>query len=234
MTMIVMSNTGTIMKNLNKKCSKCCKKKSKIEFNKRKSATDGLQNICRECQKQNNKLFYSKNKFYYTLRYKENKLKILNHNKLWNKNNKESTIAHKKKFNKNHPEYYKEYRTKNKNKLNEKLRTRAKQRRKCDPIFKIKTNYRNRLYDYYKGTNRSKKSKEIIGLEWHEFKSYIESKFEKNMSWENYGEWHIDHIIPLSSARSELELEKLFHYTNCQPLWASDNLRKSAKVFPHA
>jgi len=226
-----MSNTVTTMKSLDKKCSKCCQQKSKTEFNKRKSAKDGLQNICRECQKQNNKIFYSKNQSYYTSRYKDNRSEILNRNKLWNKNNKEKIIEHKKRFDEYNPEYYKEYRTKNKNKINQKVRIRSKQRRKNDPIFKIKTNYRNRLYDYYKGTNRSKRSKELIGLEWDEFKKYIESKFQNNMTWENYGEWHIDHIVPLSSATNDLELEKLFHYTNCQPLWASDNLRKSAKIF---
>jgi hypothetical protein len=51
------------------------------------------------------------------------------------------------------------------------------------------------------------------------------------MSWENHGEWHIDHIVPLSSAITEEELRKLSHYTNLQPLWATDNLSKGSKNF---
>jgi hypothetical protein len=50
------------------------------------------------------------------------------------------------------------------------------------------------------------------------------------MSFNNYGEWHIDHIIPLCSASNDNELEKLFHYSNCQPLWAIDNIKKSNKI----
>jgi hypothetical protein len=52
------------------------------------------------------------------------------------------------------------------------------------------------------------------------------------MSWENYGfyGWHIDHIIPLCSAKNEEELKRLCHYTNLQPLWSTDNLSKGSKI----
>jgi hypothetical protein len=63
-------------------------------------------------------------------------------------------------------------------------------------------------------------------------KKYIESKFKEGMSWDNYGVygWHLDHIIPLSSAKNEEELKSLCHYTNLQPLWAFDNLSKFNKI----
>ena len=50
------------------------------------------------------------------------------------------------------------------------------------------------------------------------------------MTWDNYGQWHIDHIIPLSSAKTEMEIYELCKYTNLQPLWAVDNLRKNNKL----
>jgi hypothetical protein len=82
--------------------------------------------------------------------------------------------------------------------------------------------------------NNSFKGKtiEILGMDINSFKIYIESKFLNGMSWDNYGlnGWHIDHIIPLCSAKTEEEFYKLCHYTNLQPLWAKDNWKKSNKI----
>ena len=71
-----------------------------------------------------------------------------------------------------------------------------------------------------------------MGCSYQDFIIYLEQKFTDGMSWDNYGlyGWHIDHIIPLSSATDELSLEKLCHYTNLQPLWAKDNLSKGDKI----
>jgi len=56
---------------------------------------------------------------------------------------------------------------------------------------------------------------------------HVEQQFTVDMHWDNYGDWHIDHIVPLSCADTEEELKLLCHYTNLQPLWAVDNLAKS-------
>jgi hypothetical protein len=61
-------------------------------------------------------------------------------------------------------------------------------------------------------------------------KARFEGQFEIGMSWSNIGTWHIDHIIPLSSAKTEDEVYILCHHTNLQPLWAEDNLKKSNKI----
>ena len=63
-------------------------------------------------------------------------------------------------------------------------------------------------------------------------KEYLENQFTEGMSWDNHSQygWHIDHIIPLSSANTEEEIYNLCHYTNLQPLWAEENLRKSDKI----
>ena len=99
-------------------------------------------------------------------------------------------------------------------------------------MFKVKDNLRSRCWIAFNDMSikKSKKTSEILGTDYETFKMHMESQFKDNMSWDNYGEWHIDHIIPLASANTEEELIKLFHYTNTQPLWAEENLSKGSKI----
>ena len=69
-----------------------------------------------------------------------------------------------------------------------------------------------------------------MGVSLNDLKEHLQSKFKDGMNWDNYGSWHIDHIIPLSSAKTTEELNTLCHYTNLQPLWASENLSKGKKM----
>ena len=91
---------------------------------------------------------------------------------------------------------------------------------------------RGRLRKYLIILNISKKNKtfEIVGCSPQFLKEHLEKQFVDGMTWENRSEWHIDHKIPLSSAKTEEELYKLCHYTNLQPLWAEENLKKSNKI----
>jgi hypothetical protein len=65
-----------------------------------------------------------------------------------------------------------------------------------------------------------------------ELKSHLEKQFKQGMTWSNHSlkGWHVDHIIPLSSAKSIKELEKLSHYTNLQPLWAKEINAREIKL----
>jgi len=122
----------------------------------------------------------------------------------------------------------KAYREANKEKLSEHLRNR----RKNDPLFKLKCNLRNRTRIAFKsgGYRKTSKTQEMLGVDWEVVSAHIERQFTKGMSWSNYGEWHIDHIIPLSSAKTEAEIIKLCHYSNLQPLWAEENLSKNNTI----
>ena len=96
----------------------------------------------------------------------------------------------------------------------------------------MKGNLRTRTSTAFKnkGYNKNTKTQEMLGVNWEVCKAHIERQFTKGMTWDNQGEWHIDHIIPLASANTKQELKKLCHYSNLQPLWAVDNIIKSAKI----
>lgn len=98
--------------------------------------------------------------------------------------------------------------------------------RVCDPIGHLSSVVRRSVRSALK-SSKSKPSIEYLGCEIEEFKEHIESKFKEGMSWENYGEWHIDHIVPLRYQNPSIEevMERL-HWENTQPLWASENIAK--------
>jgi hypothetical protein len=107
-----------------------------------------------------------------------------------------------------------------------------RERRQSDPLFAFKIKTRNlirKAFDRNGFTKRSK-SNDILGCSWSEFISHMEKQFKEGMTWQNRGEWHIDHIIPLATATCEDDIIRLNHFTNLRPLWAEENLRKSDKL----
>jgi hypothetical protein len=79
---------------------------------------------------------------------------------------------------------------------------------------------------------KSEKTMDLIGCSISFLMNYLEEKFQEGMTWDNQGKWHIDHIVPCASFNlSNPEEQKVcFHYTNLQPLWALDNMRKGSKI----
>ena len=80
------------------------------------------------------------------------------------------------------------------------------------------------------GTKKERNTKKFLGYTPLELKEHIEKQFKEGMTWDNYGEWHIDHIIPISSAKNLEEGIKLSQLENLQPLWAEENLEKRNKI----
>lgn len=138
----------------------------------------------------------------------------------------------KKEYRLKYPNVDKEYLLKNIDKIREYRKNLEKRKRNNDSLYKLKHNLRVRTCEYFKITKVTKRNKtfNMIGITPSELKNYIENKFTDGMTWDNYGEWHIDHIIPLNSVDSEEDIIKLCHYTNLQPLWAADNIRKKDKT----
>ena len=99
------------------------------------------------------------------------------------------------------------------------------------PQHRIASNLRGRVYIALKGAKKSDTTEKLLGCTIEEFMQYLEKQFSPGMTWDNYGKWHVDHIRPCASFDLVVpaQQEICFHYTNMQPLWAIDNLRKSAK-----
>ena len=78
---------------------------------------------------------------------------------------------------------------------------------------------------------KTNKTFKMVGCTPKFLKEYLEKKFKPGMTWDNHtiNGWHVDHIIPLDSAKNEEDVKRLMHYTNLQPLWALDNIKKSNK-----
>lgn len=203
-------------------CSKCNIEKEFIDFTKDKSKKDGLKTNCIECCK---------------ILYNEYKEKNLDREKERFKSyNKEKRIIDKVKI----KEYKKQYFIDNKDEIMAKRRVNYSinkdsiNKKRSENIPKRINNAIGSLIRYYlnkSGFYKKSRTYEILGCSPDDFKKYLESKFEYWMSWSNYGlyngelnyGWDIDHIVPISSAKTEEEILKLNHFSNLQPLCSYTN-----------
>jgi hypothetical protein len=217
-------------------CSKCKIEKEFCDFGVCNSNKDGLKSTCKMCRKiegrvyrENNvekrkeslKNWRNKNPEYNRNYYINNSELINKQNKKWYENNKEK-----------HRENDRIWREKNIESVREYNNNLIKHQRKTDPLKKLIFNVRGRVYSILKNKTITKSNKtfDIVGCTPEFLKEHLEQKFTEGMSWDNQGKWHIDHIIPLSSAKTEEEIYKLCYYKNLQPLWAEENLMKSNKI----
>ncbi len=166
--------------------------------------------------------------------YKNIEDKRQNSKKYYNEN-RENILLQKKAISKKDKYIYnKEYRDKNKEEINKRQRERHANRCKLDIWYKLAHSLRARLYKIcnLKWCSKQNKTLEYVWCTKEFLVKYIESQFLEWMSWENRSDWHIDHIIPISLFNLEIESEiyKAMNFTNLQPLWATDNIKKSNKI----
>lgn len=204
-------NKNKATKITKKTCNKCSVEKSILEFEKRSAFKDGYDCSCKECRRGiktfTNKKCNTCNSVYTCEPYKSTKQKI-----------KKCKSCTKERNNNYRREYVK------KNKASWAVRNVISQ----SFIRAFKGQYK-----------KSDRTEELLGCTIQEAINYIETTFKEGMSWENHGRckdgscenvWHIDHKIPLDSAKTEEELVKLCYYTNLQALWAFDNLSKNSQI----
>jgi hypothetical protein len=213
-------------------CSKCKAEKEVCDFGIHNSTKDRLRKVCKDCRKIEEKIYREKNPEKRKIRSKKWKDKNPEYNKNYYLKNIEKINKTKKTWSELNKEKVKKdkriWRENNIDKVREYYNNRIKKQRKSEPLKKLIFNVRSRISSILK--NKRKNTFNIVGCSPEFLKEYLEKKFKNGMSWENQGKWHIDHIMPLSSAKTEEEIYELCHYTNLQPLWAEDNLRKSNKI----
>ena len=218
-----------------KVCSKCLIEKSLNDFTYIKN-NKKYESRCNKCVVEYNREYYLNNKEKIKKRsnqyYSENVEKVKETTKEYRENNIEIIKKRKSDYHIKNAEKIKE-RTKNWRENNKSRRVQyEKDRRNNDPIYALRVSVRDRIKSYLKKCDISKKNPtfEIVGCTPEFLKEYLEKQFKDGMAWEKRNKWHIDHIIPLSSAKTEEEIYKLCHYTNLQPLWAEENIKKSNKL----
>jgi hypothetical protein len=221
-----------------RKCTKCGAQHNLKNFTKDKWRKDGFTSHCNVCRQKRSKKYLKDNPDYLKEYYaknadrekkrkakwvEQNKDKVIEQSRQWYENNKERKIKTVRKWKDNNIDYFRKIQ-----------RDGKRLRMKIDEIYRLSQYIRTRMNFAFKGKKWNKKSsnEDMLGVDYESAKKYIESKFLEGMSWENQGKWHIDHIIPLSSAENEKEMMALAYYKNLQPLWATENLSKSDDYDP--
>lgn len=227
-------------------CPKCKIRKSLKKFWNSKNRRDKVQVYCIECLKKPKSF---ENIFRDQLK-EQNKKKCPNCKKIKDKTefynnksrhdninsycklcenilNKERNLKNIKKIRIYHKKWYQE----NKIRILKQQKIYEKEKYKKDIRYKLKKNLRGRIFQSIKGNDKSLNTMFLIGCEIDYFMFHIQNQFTNDMSWDNYGDWHIDHIKPCASfdLSKPVEQRKCFHFKNLQPLWAEDNNKKRAK-----
>lgn len=191
-----------------KKCSKCKKEKNLSDYPRDKYNKSGHTSSCKECR-------YAKTNEWLKSNSTENKEKILQRKKIWRKENWDSVY---------------------KQRIESGSQARGSRRwyhnkGKYDIQHVLSERLRSRIRNVVKKGYKSAPTLELLGCSLEEFKTYLESKFTEGMTWDKIlsGEIHIDHVRPCCSFDLSIEesQKECFHYTNLQPLWASENLKKA-------
>jgi hypothetical protein len=210
-----------------KKCCKCeeIKPATTEYFGRHTKAKDGFKYSCKECRK---------------AEYMENQERNILKSKKHYKENKEWVLERNKEYKEQRKEWYRQYAQQyyqdNMNKIKQRVKENFNSRLNTDIGFKVLQRCRKRIWDAVKRKTKSKRTIELIGCTADKLIEHLESQFKDGMTWENYGEWHIDHIKPCAKFdfSKESDQRECFRYTNLQPLWAKDNMRKSSTYKEHS
>lgn len=197
---------------------------------KLKSSKDGHQPTCKICRK----IYRQNNKDKIKLKDKEYNLKNSNLIKIqrakYREKNRAKLAAAQREYIKANEAEVKRRKSEWKKKNIEKINLKIKNDMKNNPSLRLKHNLRSRMRQALKKDYKSGMAIKLLGCSIEYFKQYIQSLWIEDMSWKNYGQWHLDHIIPIASIQDDEQCKIVCHYKNIRPLWASDNLSKGSKI----
>ena len=208
-----------------KTCTRCHQTKPFSEFHKQHQKLDGYRPECKQCRSFDSVEYYNTHREIVKLKSRKYREKHPDFNRTYY----EEHIDYFDNYHKIHAARYKQWRQDHRRYLSS-YRRQLKDR---DPNFKVACSLRSRISSLIRkaGIKKEQRSTELLGCSINDFRLHLESSFQHGMTWDNYGKWHIDHIMPCCSFDLTKidEQKKCFHYTNQRALWASDNLKKSGK-----
>lgn len=135
---------------------------------------------------------------------------------------------YKKQYCEQHKEAVLQYKKEYQNTHREERNARSRDRAKVDSLYKITCQLHVRVRSALRGLNKSLKTSELIGCDYLFLREWLENQFIENMTWDNYGEWHMDHILPCTkfSLINPIHQKICLNYRNLQPMWGVDNMIK--------
>ena len=233
-----------------KTCNKCNKSKQLSEFYEENGCADGHRGDCKICVGKERKKYREKNAETICLTQKrwrqENKDYKQGKDREYYLKNREKVLARVKQYGKSHKEEISKkamvYRTKNMEKIklykqSDKHRQMARgyyEKNSQKPSYKLNNSMGSGLWESLGRKKCKRKWQFIVGYTLQELKNHLESQFTDGMTWDNYGDWHIDHILPQSffefDSMADIEFKMCWRLENLQPLWAFDNISKSNKL----
>jgi len=153
--------------------------------------------------------------------------------KEWKKRNREAVNAAERKRRQRNPERIAEIKRACEARNREAVNLGFRHRRAANPFRRISDAIGCSVRESLKGTKNGRKWRDLVGYNVDELRVRLDSQFREGMNWENYGEWHIDHIKPVAafdfSQNIEQTIRECWALENLQPLWAKENMRKGAK-----
>lgn len=207
---------------MTKTCYKCQTLKPLHEFNKCKNGTFGVHGHCRECQQKIRKSYYDQKQ-------KPTKYWLNDHEKETRRQWANKKYHSDSKWRETHK------RRNNIRRSGENAKIKARLQR-CRwysiPKNRIACSLRCRLRKAIKLGIKIDTTETLLGCSFEQAKTHLETQFQPGMTWENYGQWHIDHIIPCSFFDlTDVHQQRIcFNYQNLQPMWAKENISKNNKL----